>query len=560
MTSRYKPELTRFKSFKDGIAYSSNYVFTIDEVLRITPDDLCRWMNQQAYGDPEPNELMKHFHRRLSTLEFAKKAISSSIPRVYTTCDPVTERGNPTRSDAMNKLTKKVKRFDVRRAKSKSRQAIEFSEFLNLLLLVRAQWKSDNSSYLIRWSKYIHEERDAPEQIIIGSMDPQMCVLLNLAVHIESTSSIVSSEFVYGNPKDGDLVVQRFLTNMVKNDAFKKLKAGKLGTHSLRKCATTYATRSGVSKDFVNQRGRWRTRQGVVDVYIDNTRPYPNAVTAATLAGPAGPCFYSLKAGVGCVYIAILVNQISPTIKQHVVERDQQNLRRCWSRLATPLQNYDYAVLLNKRQQRILRAFPNGIFVTGDESQLNLVVMENSESCEQDNCAAITRPGGNVGGGGVNRGEFAALHAQIAEVRLHTTDEVQQLRRDIQREMHKLQAIFRRAHRVVLLLQNIFLAANMYLQPDYQNDLRICTNYDMICGDLKAAKDFTAVERGANKLAYSRRKVFWDVVSSLVRSGFTSDTAIDKVYSVYGRQLSVSNILVALRADCKCGGHLGLRV
>ncbi|KAI9982251.1 hypothetical protein PInf_008150 [Phytophthora infestans] len=57
------------------------------------------------------------------------------------------------------------------------------------------------------------------------------------------------------------------------------------------------------------------------------------------------------------------------------------------------------------------------------------------------------------------------------------------------------------------------------VQPDYQNDQMI---------NLKAAKDFTAAERGANKFAYSRRKVFWDVVSSLVRSGFTSDTAIDK--------------------------------
>ncbi|KAI9982149.1 hypothetical protein PInf_008053 [Phytophthora infestans] len=62
------------------------------------------------------------------------------------------------------------------------------------------------------------------------------------------------------------------------------------------------------------------------------------------------------------------------------------------------------------------------------------------------------------------------------------------------------------------------------VQPDYQNDQMI---------NLKAAKDFTAAERGANKFAHSRRKVFWDVVSSLVRSGFTSDTAIDKVYSVY---------------------------
>lgn len=29
----------------------------------------------------------------------------------------------------------------------------------------------------MRWSKNIAEERDAPEQIVFGSMDPRMCVL-----------------------------------------------------------------------------------------------------------------------------------------------------------------------------------------------------------------------------------------------------------------------------------------------------------------------------------------------------------------------------------------------
>ncbi|KAL3666787.1 hypothetical protein V7S43_008407 [Phytophthora oleae] len=102
------------------------------------------------------------------------------------------------------------------------------------------------------------------------------------------------------------------------------------------------------------------------------------------------------------------------------------------------------------------------------------------------------------------------------------------------------------------------LAARLSKRP---KDLyELWHEYQVGCGDLKAAKDFTTIGRGANKFAYSRRKVFWDVVSSLVRSGFTSDTAIDKVYSVYGRQLSVTNVLVALRADRMRGGHPSLRV
>lgn len=302
MTNRYKPELLGFMSFKDGVKYSSDREFTMAELLRITPDDLCRWMNEQAYGDSVPNDAMRPVHRRSSTLEFSKKAISSFMPRSSTTWDPVTECGNPTRSDAVNKLIKRVKRFEVRGegAEPRARRAVEFEEFQNLLLLARGQWGRDKSAYIVssvlalqwhicariddmmklqfsnfspntqypstllmqmRWSKNIHDERDAPEQIVVGSMDPKMCALLNLAIYIESSTNAPNSEFLYGNPKDGDRAVRRCLTNMVKNTAFKKLKTGKLGTHSLRKGAATYATRSGISKDFVNRRGRWKTKK-----------------------------------------------------------------------------------------------------------------------------------------------------------------------------------------------------------------------------------------------------------------------------------------------------------
>ncbi|ETP04478.1 hypothetical protein F441_18743 [Phytophthora nicotianae CJ01A1] len=84
--------------------------------------------------------------------------------------------------------------------------------------------------------------------------------------------------------------------------------------------------------------------------------------------------------------------------------------------------------------------------------------------------------------------------------------------------------------------------------------------YEFGLNGLKPAKEFTAAERGANKFAYSRRKVFWDVVSAFVRTGFTSDVAIDKIYAAYGRQLSVTRILTALRTDKHQGGHPSLRL
>ena len=60
----------------------------------------------------------------------------------------------------------------------------------------------------------------------------------------------------------------------------------------------------------------------------------------------------------------------------------------------------------------------------------------------------------------------------------------------------------------------------------------------------KPAKDFTLEERGKVKSVYCRRKVFWDVVASLVNAGHTSEVAIDKVYACYGRVKSVTTILL----------------
>jgi hypothetical protein len=66
---------------------------------------------------------------------------------------------------------------------------------------------------------------------------------------------------------------------------------------------------------------------------------------------------------------------------------------------------------------------------------------------------------------------------------------------------------------------------------------------------MKPARDFTIHERGANKFAFSRRKNLWDTVTRMIAHGFTSDTAIDRIYLVYGRGKSVCSICYALAKD-----------
>ncbi|ETI41600.1 hypothetical protein F443_13181 [Phytophthora nicotianae P1569] len=129
MTNHYKPELVKFMPYKDNVSYRKDRTFTVDELLRITPEDLCGWMNEQTYGDPEPSDDMRTMHRRSTILEFTKKATSSFMPRINLTWGPVTERGNPTRSDVVNKLIKGVKNFKVRREGSefKARWPVELT-------------------------------------------------------------------------------------------------------------------------------------------------------------------------------------------------------------------------------------------------------------------------------------------------------------------------------------------------------------------------------------------------------------------------------------------------
>ena len=73
-------------------------------------------------------------------------------------------------------------------------------------------------------------------------------------------------------------------------------------------------------------------------------------------------------------------------------------------------------------------------------------------------------------------------------------------------------------------------------------------------GTLKPAKDFTREERGRSKYAYSRRRVFWDMVSLHVLADISSDLTIARIYGAYGRKLPVTEILKRMTKDKKLPG------
>ncbi len=89
-----------------------------------------------------------------------------------------------------------------------------------------------------------------------------------------------------------------YLEKLFASSHFKAARAGKLGTHSLRKGASTYASQFGLLRDWISVRGRWRASKKQVDTYIDVDMPYPNAKVVSILCGPWGPCKYAARDGV----------------------------------------------------------------------------------------------------------------------------------------------------------------------------------------------------------------------------------------------------------------------
>ena len=159
---------------------------------------------------------------RSSTLAFHKKALSYFMPNKHLGWNMVSLSGNPTRSPEINDLIKRVKRHEVRGegVSSQAQRALTLPEFHSLIGMatnsetfnlqvripsilkfqvhliarvddaahvlmneVRAHGMFDYALRVrVRWTKNCLEERDAPEQIILGASDKDFCVLTSLSV------------------------------------------------------------------------------------------------------------------------------------------------------------------------------------------------------------------------------------------------------------------------------------------------------------------------------------------------------------------------------------------
>jgi hypothetical protein len=58
---------------------------------------------------------------------------------------------------------------------------------------------------------------------------------------------------------------------------------------------------------------------------------------------------------------------------------------------------------------------------------------------------------------------------------------------------------------------------------------------------------------GKVKHKYHRRKIIWDLISTLMHGGLTAQVAIDRIYDHYGQSESVTTIINKMKDDLRNG-------
>jgi hypothetical protein len=186
-----------------------------------------KWFNEETFGNPEPPE--NHNVNplvRCNTIEFWKKALSSYMPNKLMPWNELAGVGNPTRSTKLNALIKYVKKKEARGqgAESQARRSMKDDEHRRVIKICKeegtttvvkygipaiinyqfhmiariddstqAQMENlqahESFSFLLKtklnWSKNVLEERDAPWQVVIGSMDATYCVHVTTGLWLE---------------------------------------------------------------------------------------------------------------------------------------------------------------------------------------------------------------------------------------------------------------------------------------------------------------------------------------------------------------------------------------
>ena len=431
----------------------------------------------------------------------------------------------------------------------------------------------------MNWSKNVQEERDAPWQMIMPCMNTMYCVYATLSLWLEiflmKFPHAMLTPYLFGFSQDiteeeGATASKNIIQSIFGGTIFKATNtavregggSGALGTHSVRKLAATHCRRSGGSKDERDIRGRWKGRSRVGDRYDDVELPWPDIKVCQMLC-IGGPCKYKINADSGVSNAFIL---------EHVVS----NIRKRFSDdvaliFGTALLYYAYADesnhVPNVIKSRIFDAM-RGVSEHPTENPVEKVPVvctgNDGEVYIDEISPSMNEPQGQENQdqaiGSINdrpiRDQLRALQSQVLSIKnqIHEIDKrIQDDHLSTTRQMQSLNANIKRigvspARPIRATTAPLTTAA---LSPHPRTLYELWDEYTTGLGGRKPARECNAQERGKVKYKYYRRKKAWDLISSLTRSGLQHHVAIDRIYQVYGRKKSVTQIIKLIQADQK---------
>ena len=156
----------------------------------------------------------------------------------------------------------------------------------------------------LNWAKNYNEERDAPWQIVLRSVDSSFCVSILLSLWLLSAFEFLAhaklTPYLFGFlsgchfPQDGKSdkdLIRKYISTAIKGSDDLK---GLIGAHLVRKFASTRVCKCEASKDDRDLCGRWKRARRMGDRYNNVELPWPGTKLATFLC-IGGPCKYKLK-------------------------------------------------------------------------------------------------------------------------------------------------------------------------------------------------------------------------------------------------------------------------
>lgn len=366
-----------------------------------------------------------------------------------------------------------------------------------------------------------------------------------------------------------------------------------LGTHSIRKYASTRTRSNGISKDDKDHRGRWH-RMRVSDHYDDIELDYVDAKVAAVLC-PGGVCNY-VVVDPACTPEWIATN-VCPNVRQVFGDTLSLLFGRAilWCAFSSvqDLLPSDMLEQITTAYNQVRTVANNRnpiekrlVHVSGHEGTVfmeDFVEAEEDQGVQMGNASTGVQPQvprrvPAVGGGNsrdllvMMGSNLQAMRRQITE-QANTIDNLKATLRNttkaVNRLINKVDANPLRAMQRAADNRRAAGVANVPPPPQQEGQVdddcdpnallsacprsleRLWMEYTHGIGGNKPAKHFTRVERGRWKHKYSRRKNFWDLMNVLMRTGHarTSTEAISMIRQAYGQSASVTTVINSIIGD-----------